>query len=340
MRASIKTGGVSAKKSSAAGGIGGVFSVIESELERVKSLIKRNLSDCSEPVRKLVSIASAGQGKMIRPGLVLLSGLACGAITEKHIRAAAIFEMIHNATLLHDDVIDDGQSRRGAPTVNVLCGNERAVLLGDFLLGKVIKLCVGLGDRIREIIAEASMRTCEGELRQISQRGNWSLSEPEYIEIITGKTAALFEGSCAAGAMLAGADESAVEALSCYGRSMGIAFQITDDLLDLVGEQAKTGKTAGNDLDHDKLTLPIIHLLKSADKAEKEKTRNVISRLDGSSDRMELVKKLNACGSIEYARRRAKEFAEGAISSLEGAAENGGGKVLAEAARFIVGRTA
>ena len=145
------------------------------------------------------------------------------------------------------------------------------------------------------------MRTCEGELRQISQRGNWSLSEPEYIEIIAGKTAALFEGACAAGAVLAGAGESTVQALASYGRNVGIAFQITDDLLDLVGEQDKTGKPAGNDLDRDKLTLPLIHLLKTANEAEKQKVKQILSQQNGNAGRMELVEKLNSCGSIEYA---------------------------------------
>ncbi len=340
MRASVKTGGVSAEKSNAAGGLRGVFSIIESELEQVRSLIKGNLSDCSEHVRELVSIASAGQGKMIRPGLVLLSGKTCGEVTEKHIRAAAIFEMIHDASLLHDDVIDDGQERRGAPTVNALRGNEPAVLLGDFLLAKANKMCVGLGDRIAEIIAEASMRTCEGELRQISQRGNWSLGEEEYIEIIAGKTAALFEGACATGAVLAGAEDSTVKALGAYGRNMGIAFQITDDLLDLVGEQERTGKAAGNDIDHDKLTLPLIHLLKKADKTEKEKAKRILSRQDGEAGRIELVKQLKVCGSIEYSMGRAKEFVDEAVSSLNSSVNNSGGKALTETARFIVGRTA
>jgi octaprenyl-diphosphate synthase len=319
--------------------LSGIFSVIESELARVKALIEEDLSDCSEPVRGLVSSTNAGQGKMVRPGLVLLSGRLCGAVTEKHIRAAAIFEMIHNATLLHDDVIDDGQSRRGTPTINALYGNESAVLLGDFLLGKVIKKCVGLGDRVTGIIASASMRTCEGELRQISQRGNWSLSEAEYIEIITGKTAALFEGACAAGAVLAGAGESTVRALASYGRNVGVAFQITDDLLDLVGEQDKTGKPVGNDLDHNKLTLATIHLLKTAGKAEKEKARRILSRRDGDADRIELVKQLNVCGSIEYAKGRAEEFVEEAISALATGGNNGDG-ALVETARFILGRTA
>jgi octaprenyl-diphosphate synthase len=203
-----------------------------------------------------------------------------------------------------------------------------------------MQMCAGMEKRVSEIIALSAMRTCEGELRQISQRGNWSLSEPEYIEIIAGKTAALFEGACATGAVLAGAGESTVQALAAYGRNTGIAFQITDDLLDLVGEQDKTGKAAGNDLDHNKLTLPLIHLLKTAGKTEKEKIKQILSQQKGDAGRMELVARLNACGSIEYARTRAEEFVGQAITAIAGIGDNRGSKSLVETARFIVGRTA
>jgi len=314
------------------------FSIIEEELTRVKVLIERDLRDCSEPVRSLVACVNAGQGKMIRPGLVLLSGVACGGMTENHIKAAAIFEMMHNATLLHDDVVDEGESRRGVPTINSVHGNESAVLLGDFLLGRVIQMCVGLNKRVAEIIALSAMRTCEGELRQISQRGNWSLDESEYIEIIAGKTAALFEGACATGAMLAGAGESTVQALAAYGRNTGIAFQITDDLLDLVGEQDKTGKPVGSDLDHSKLTLPLIHFLKTAGETDKQKVKQILLHKTGDAERMELLEKLNSCKSIEYSRRRAKEFVEGAIAALAAVADSDGNKTLVETARFVAGR--
>jgi octaprenyl-diphosphate synthase len=339
MQSSPQTGDASAKGSNAAGRRLIAFSIIDIQLAQVKTLIEKDLSDCAEPVHGMTANVKAGKGKLIRPGLLLLSGLACGGITEKHIRAAAIFEMIHNATLLHDDVVDEGQSRRGAPTVNSIHGNESAVLLGDFLLGKVIRMCVGLGDRVSEIIAVASMRTCEGELRQISQRGNLALGEQEYIDIISGKTAALFEGACASGAVLAGADKTAAEAIASYGRNFGIAFQITDDLLDLIGEQDKTGKPAGNDLDRDKLTLPLIHLFKTANDADKQKVKQILSRQNGDADRMELVKKLNFSGSIEYARKQAEEFAEKAISALKALSNNKGGEALVETARFIIGRT-
>jgi len=306
----------------------------------VKALIEGDLCDCSEPVRSLVACVNAGQGKMIRPGLVLLSGVACGGVTENHIQAAAIFEMIHNVSLLHDDVVDEGKSRRGVPTINSVHGNESAVLLGDLLLGRVMQMCVGLDKRVAEIIALSAMRTCEGELRQISQRGNWSLSEPEYIEIIAGKTATLFEGACATGAVLAGAGESTVQAMAAYGRNAGIAFQITDDLLDLVGEQDKTGKPVGSDLEHSKLTLPLIHFIKTAGEADKQKVKQILSHKTGDAERMGLLEKLNSHKSIEYSRRRAKEFVEGAIAALAAVENSDGNKALVETARFVASRTA
>jgi octaprenyl-diphosphate synthase len=340
MQSSAQTGGASAKGEGAAGRLLHSFSIIEKELARVRTLIEGDLSDCGKLVSSVAACVNAGQGKMIRPGLVLLSGVACGGVTENHIKPAAIFEMIHNVSLLHDDVVDEGKNRRGVPTLNSICGNESAVLLGDLLLGRVMQMCVGLDKCVAEIISLSAMRTCEGELRQISQRGNWSLGEPEYIEIITAKTAALFEGACATGAVLAGAGELTVQTLAAYGRNTGIAFQITDDLLDLVGEQDKTGKAVGNDLDHNKLTLPLIHLLKTAGKTEKEKVKQILSRQKGDAGRMELVARLNACGSIEYARARAEEFVGQAITAIAGIGDNRGSKSLVETARFIVGRTA
>jgi octaprenyl-diphosphate synthase len=340
MQSSAQTGGTWAKGEGAAGCLLHSFSTIEEELTRVKALIEGDLSDCSGLVSGMAACVNAGQGKMIRPGVVLLSGIACGGVTENHIKAAAIFEMMHNVSLLHDDVIDEGKSRRGVPTLNSIYGNESAVLLGDLLLGRVMQMCVGLDKRVAGIIALSAMRTCEGELRQISQRGNWSLSEPEYIEIIAGKTAALFEGACETGAVLAGAGESTVQALAAYGHNTGIAFQITDDLLDLVGEQDKTGKPVGSDLEHSKLTLPLIHFLKTAGEADKQKVKQILSHKIGDAERMELLEKLNSCKSIEYSRRRAKEFVEDAIAALAAVADSDGNKALAETARFIIGRTA
>ncbi len=307
------------------------FRVIDDELGQVKKLINEQFSYCPDKagVRRLVEHVNESTGKMIRPGLVLLSGGAVGEITDRHIRVAAIMEMIHNATLLHDDVIDEGQRRRGQATVNSLWGNESAVLLGDFLLSKVFRMCADLEPRVVKIIAAAAARTCEGELRQISQRGNWQLSEAEYIEIITEKSAALFSSCCCLGGVLGGAGEAEVRLLSDFGLNLGIAFQIADDLLDITGDESQTGKTAGSDIDKGKLTLAVMHMLTLAD----EKGRGAVT--NSSCDRAELVKMLKSSGSLEYAQSRRREFVEKAISTLSGLGESEAKNALIGTAGFI-----
>ncbi|MBN1392706.1 MAG: polyprenyl synthetase family protein [Sedimentisphaerales bacterium] len=308
------------------------FKIIRDELERVRKLINEQLLCCPDKadVRRLVEHLHRCGGKMIRPGLVLLAGGTVGKITDKHIRIAAIMEMIHNATLLHDDVIDDGQRRRGQATVNSLWGNESAVLLGDFLLSNVFKMCADLEPHIVKVIAAAAGRTCEGELRQIAQRGNWQLNEAEYIDIITEKSAALFSSCCYLGGFLAGAGEKEVGLLSDFGLNLGVAFQIADDLLDLAGDQYKTGKPVGSDLDNGKVTLPVIHLLKTANEADK--------KLVVKEKHAGLVEKLRACGSIDYAQKRAQEFAERAIAAIKGFSQSESKEALIELARFAVQR--
>jgi len=308
-----------------------VFRLINDELGQVKELINEQLLCCPDEIGvvRLVEHLNGCGGKMIRPGLVLLAGGAVGKITYKHIRIAAIMEMIHNATLLHDDVIDEGQRRRGQATVNSLWGNESAVLLGDFLLSKVFKMCTDLEPQVAKIIATAAARTCEGELRQIAQRENWQLSETEYIGIITEKSAALFSSCCYLGGLLGGAGEVEVRMLSDFGLNLGIAFQITDDLLDIIGDEVKTGKTLGSDVDKNKLTLAVIHLLGVMD----EKGR--IAVINSLCNKAGMVEMLRSSGSLEYAYSKAQEFVARAIAPLAGLRESDAKEALIETARFI-----
>ena len=180
------------------------FKLIGGQLQKVKKLINEQLAASAKTtaVKQLLEYVNTSSGKMIRPGLVLLSGNAVGEIIDEHIHVAAIIEMIHNATLLHDDVIDDGQRRRGQPTINSLLGNESAVLLGDILLSRVFKMCIRLEQRIAKEIAATTARVCEGELRQVNQRQNWQLSETQYLDIITEKSASLFSSCCFLGGLL------------------------------------------------------------------------------------------------------------------------------------------
>jgi len=324
------------------------FKVIDNELKRVSELVSEQLAHCPQKdgIGRLVECLDASAGKMIRPGLVLLSYHAVrGASCEKSardcagnkqyeaIRIAAIVEMVHNAALLHDDVIDEGRKRRGMPTVNSLRGNEFAVLLGDFLLSRVFEMCADLEPKFQRIIAAGAARTCQGELMQIIQRKNWQLSESEYIDIITEKTAALFSSSCHLGALLGGASESQVELLNTFGLNAGVGFQITDDLLDIIGDENKVGKTLGSDIGKKKLTLAVIHLLKVVDERAKSL---VISRLNtGGDGKKALIEMLRSYGSIDYACGRAQEFIAKSIAALAGLKESSAKDALIEMARFV-----
>lgn len=315
------------------------FKLIRSRLAQVRKLINQQLTSPAKDraVGQLLDYMNARSGKMIRPGLVLLSAGAVGKTTDKHIRIAAIVEMIHNATLLHDDVIDEGQQRRGLATINRLWGNESAVLLGDFLLSRVFKMCADLEPKIIGIIAAAAARTCEGELRQIIQRRNWRLSEPEYIDIITEKSAIFLSSCCRLGAFLAGAGKADVESLARFGLNAGIAFQITDDLLDITGDENQTGKTSGRDADRNKLTLAVIHLLRAVARSQKAKVYDKLNAV--GKDKRALTKMLRSYGSLEYAHSRAQEYVALAIGALAKLPESDAKKALIETAKFMAGRT-
>lgn len=344
------------------------FRLIDSQLRRVKELINEQLTAPAESsdINQLLEHVRGRSGKMIRPGLVLLSyrvvrdvpaSAGTSLLLRKQggekktqydirntqyeaIRVAAIVEMIHNATLLHDDVIDEGQKRRGRPTVNNLLGNETAVLLGDFLLSRVFKMCAGLAPQVAKVIAGAAVRVCEGELRQIAQRRNWQLSESEYIDIITEKSAVLFSSACRLGALLAQASEAQARSLAEFGLNAGVAFQITDDLLDIIGDETKTGKTAGSDVGKYKLTLAVIHLLSAVDERGKETVINsYFERKNVQYDKDALAKMLGRYGSLEYAHSRAQEFVTRAVRALENFKESNAKNALIETAKFMACRT-
>jgi len=286
--------------------ISDTFRLIEGRLARVRELVREQFDPRlggASADELLDSFHCLGGGKMIRPALVLLSGACCGDIVDLHLRVAAIVEMIHNATLLHDDVMDQGQKRRGRPTVNFLKGNEYAVLMGDLLLSKASVMCAELPVEINRIIAATSMEVCRGELTQTARRGDWDLTESEYIDIITEKSASLFGCCCRLGGILAQADEAQVAVLGEFGLNIGIAFQITDDLLDLTGDEQKAGKTLGTDVNKNKPTLALIHLLRTVSQGERA---SVIESLEcekiDTAGRMEIAKMLSARGSLKYAR--------------------------------------
>jgi octaprenyl-diphosphate synthase len=290
-----------------------IYRPVAAEMRR----FEQGFSECLRPagafVGELVAHATSAAGKRLRPALLFLSGRAVGKIMEAHVRFALAVEAIHAATLVHDDVLDEASLRRSRPTMNVLWGNEASVLFGDYLFTHAFRIASSAGERrALEIIAEAAVEVCEGELLQIAERGNLQLPEERYREIVAKKTAVLCESACRLGAALAGAAPEMEKALAGYGRGVGMAFQIVDDCLDLIGDERETGKSLGTDLQKGKYTLPIIHFLRADAKAA-----GLVARAAGDGSHLgELRNALIRSGSMEYAFSAAREHIGDAKASI------------------------
>ena len=316
------------------------FRLIDLPLQQVRRLVYESLQTrgAQTELASFFDHLRAGGGKMLRPGMVLLAGACFGTLTDEHLRVSAMVEMIHHATLLHDDVLDEGCQRRGIPTANYLWGNESAVLLGDFLLSQVFRMTAELDSPVARILAQTAARVCEGELRQTVHKRNWQLSEAQYLEIITEKSASFFGGCCRLGAMLSHADEGQIESVAQFGLLAGIAFQITDDLLDIAGEESHVGKTLQSDFAKDKPTLAVIHLLRTLDAARQAEVRALLESPDGTG--RELPALLERAGSLRYARERAAEYVAKALQTLADVPSSPAREALMETARFMANRVA
>jgi octaprenyl-diphosphate synthase len=317
-----------------------VHRLVTSQLSQVRAVMEDQISShaSSEDLLPIISHVFRGEGKMLRPTLVLLAGMACGELKEEHIRTAAVMEMIHIATLLHDDVIDVSEQRRGCPTVNSRWGNEVAVLLGDYVLTVVFRMCTEMSQDCSRIIADTTGIVCQGEMRQTMSRGNWALSISDYLGIIRDKSAHFFSGCCQVGAVLAQGTPTQIQALADYGLQLGLAFQITDDLLDICGDATQTGKTAGRDVDNRKATLPLIHWLNQLDEDARQTALDDMDFADGNWDKLEET--LTASGSLDYAREKTAGFTQAAIASLHDLKESQAHQGLEELALFLRQRLA
>jgi octaprenyl-diphosphate synthase len=293
-------------------------------MARVERRFDEQLSSDLLPVERLCGHIEHYRGKMLRPMLVMLCGLACGEreISEEHVTIGAVCEMVHMATLVHDDVLDEAENRRRGRTVNHLYGNEAAVILGDYLIAGAYHLCTSLDSvEAARRIGEVSMVLCAGELLQLHFRDDYSLDEATYFEILERKTAALIGVSCRLGASLAGAAPEVCDAVEAFGRRLGVAFQIQDDLLDLLGDEAVVGKSVGKDLEKGKLTLPVLLHLADLGPAERGRFLARLEEAGGSDDAAhaaarQLRAELEASGAIPRAVRRAEELVEQARSRL------------------------
>ena len=304
-------------------------------LDEVGRLFERQLSSDMPSVNALCRHVERYRGKMLRPTMVFLSGQAFGPVGERHVMVAATCEMIHMATLVHDDVLDDAQVRRKGHTVNRLRGNEVAVMLGDYLISNAFHLCSRAGDPGLNLrLGEVTNTLCEGELVQLSHREDLSLDEATYFEIVRRKTAVLIGACCELGSRLSGAPAGAVDALRRFGEGLGVAFQIQDDLLDLEGREDVVGKSLGRDLEKGKLTLPVILHLGSAGGPGRERAIEAIRARDGAGLMAELV----ASGALGRARARAESIVARSATELAQVPPGPARDALEAAANAIVQR--
>lgn len=315
-----------------------LYWVIEEEMAQVRQLLAEELAGEEDVLNTLCGYVSRYQGKMLRPALLLLAGKACGPLTRNHIELAVVIELVHLATLIHDDVLDEAELRRRCPTVNQLWGNETSVLLGDLLLSKAFDLCnrVANSEAAAEL-SQTAKTVCRGELLQCLTRAQWDMPEERYLQIIDMKTASLFQLCGHLGARLAGASTPERQALADYGRFLGRGFQITDDLLDIAGREDETGKTSGTDMVQGKPTLPLIHFCRLADPESRNELIQSFPRQ--RSGLRALSEQLDRGGSLAYTWQRAREYVARAQDTLQALKATPAREALAGIAEFAVKRS-
>ena len=315
-----------------------LYEPILPELARVEVRYRQELTSKDRYIQNLFEYIEDYSGKKLRPALLLLAGKACGKVGEDHIVLGVVAEMLHTATLVHDDILDEALLRRKRTSINALSGNEVSVLLGDHIFSHAFELSLTLSTPVgAQKFSRAMAITCLGEIMQVHNRNNFELSEAEYFKIIEGKTAELYATSAELGAIYGGAAPNVARAFYDYGMNLGRAFQIMDDLLDLLGEEALVGKTLGSDVEKGKPTLPLIHFLGKAD--AKLRKRALAAAKDGMAGRKELIELLHTTESFKYAAGRARGFVDVARRGLAGAlGDNPMRALFDEIADFVLSR--
>jgi len=319
-------------------GLAQLYAPVQEQMAEVETIFRRELASRIPSVDELVQYGFRLGGKRLRPALLLLTASACGRVRRPHLVLAAVVEMIHTATLLHDDVLDGATTRRHLKTVNSSFGNKTSVLLGDYLYTHAFTLASTLDSTLAcQLIGRTTNLVCEGELRQVHNSGNLELSEEEYVEMIAAKTGELCACCCRLGAQFSD-DVSAetIEAAERFGRDLGIAFQITDDVLDVLGDESVTGKSLGTDLAQQKLTLPIIHFLRQFPPEARE--AKIESMLLGHSNGQPLRELLESSGSLAYTFEAADRYVQSAHDNLAILPPGPARAVLAEMTQFVVDR--
>ena len=317
-----------------------ILSAVQRDLDEIEIALIENLKPYLPLVSQVAKYIMFSGGKRIRPLLMVLSARVCGYKGGYDKTLSVVFEYLHAATLLHDDLVDDAHVRRGNPVAHSVWGNPATVLVGDFLLARSISIAAQT-DRIPiiHVLARTTADMSEGEIHQLMNRGDLSLGETDYMAVIQRKTACLIQAACQVGALLAEAPDDQVQALSDYGHHLGVAFQMADDLLDYTGDTVEFGKAVGTDLREGKLTLPLIHALGHASKEDCARLETVIGREEISASEFEevlgLIKK---CGGIEYTKEQALAHISKAKQSLKGFSVSESRILLEQIADYVLTR--
>jgi octaprenyl-diphosphate synthase len=317
-----------------------IYSRIRPDLERIEAEIKHHLTS-SVPLISVVGqyIMSSG-GKRLRPLLMILAARLCGYRGNHDVPLAVVFEYVHSASLLHDDVVDNAELRRNNPAANMIWGNPAIVLVGDFLYSKSFLITVAYNNmRIMEVLTETTTKMAEGEVLQLINADNLEIDEEEYLEVINRKTAVLISAACQIGAIFGGGSQQQEEALRRYGHHLGIAFQLIDDSLDFTGELEELGKPIGNDVQEGKATLPLIHALRHCQSEEREQLRRIFSAEKILPKDFERLRDLVIrTGGIERTTRLAIEHVQQAKAELQIFAGSVTKEVLGDIADYVVHR--
>ncbi len=281
---------------------------LESDIAAINAALAANLQTHVPLIAEVGRHILLSGGKRVRPLLFILAARMCGHRSNNLADFSTIFEYLHAATLLHDDVIDAAQVRRGTTTANNIWGNHAVILVGDFLLSKALSLAVTT-DRLKilKVLAQATTQMAEGEILQLIHAGDLNLSEAQYFEVITRKTATLMSAACQIGGILAGAPPAQEEALEKMGLNLGLTFQLVDDILDYTGNQKELGKEVGADLREGRVTLPLIHALSQAQPRDAERLREMAQGLKPEMA-AELCRLLDKYGSLDHARNQARQY--------------------------------
>ncbi|WP_246796666.1 polyprenyl synthetase family protein [Burkholderia perseverans] len=289
---------------------------IADDMEQINRVIRQSLSSDVLLINQIAEYIIGAGGKRLRPALLLLVAGALGDASSHRHTLAAVVEFIHTATLLHDDVVDESELRRGRKTANALFGNAASVLVGDYLYSRSFEMMVGVGKmRVMEILSEATTIISEGEVLQLLNMHDADVDESRYMQVIRYKTAKLFEASARLGAVLAGADANIEAAAAEYGRRIGTAFQIMDDWLDYAGTAESMGKNAGDDLREGKPTLPLIHLLEHGTPEQRTLAREAIEQ--GGTDRFDTIfDAITRSGALDHTLECARQEAQAAADAI------------------------